>query len=72
MVTYVYDYPNGGTARFYIEGDYVIPVFGTQPAFWINGKYWYTTPPTGNPAFRVSGTLVYEDRVSRTPKYYYG
>ena len=36
--TYVYDYPNGGPARFYIEGDYVIPVFGTRPAFWINGE----------------------------------
>ena len=53
MVTYVYDYPNGGPARFYIEGDYVIPVFGTQPAFWINGEYWYPTPPTGNPS--ISG-----------------
>jgi hypothetical protein len=71
MVTYVYDYPNGGPARFYIEGDHVIPVFGTRPAFWINGGFWYPNPPTGNPAFRVSGTLVYEDRVSSTPKYYY-
>jgi hypothetical protein len=33
MVACVYDYPNDGPARFYIDGDYVIPVFGTQPAF---------------------------------------
>jgi hypothetical protein len=38
MTTYVYDYPSGGTASFYIDGDYVYPMSGTQPAFWINGN----------------------------------
>jgi hypothetical protein len=71
MVTYVYDYPNGGPARFYIEDDYVIPVFGTQPVFWINGEHC-PNPPTANRAFLVSGKLVYEDRISNTPKYYCG
>ena len=71
MMTYVYDYPIGGPARFYIDGDYVIPVYGTQPAFWINGNYWYPNPPTGIPAFRVAANLVYEDRASSTPKYYF-
>jgi hypothetical protein len=71
MMTYVYDYPIGGPARFYIDGDYVIPVYGTQPAFWINGNYWYPNPPNGIPAFRVAANLVYEDRASSTPKYYF-
>ena len=71
MMTYVYDYPIGGPARFYIDGDYAIPVYGTQPAFWINGNYWYPNPPTGIPAFRVAANLVYEDRASSTPKYYF-
>jgi hypothetical protein len=47
MVTYVYDYPNGGPARFYIEGDYVIPVFGTQPAFGSTGN-------TGTPILQLA------------------
>jgi hypothetical protein len=37
MTTYVYDHPSGSTARFYIEGEYVFPMSGTLPAFWING-----------------------------------
>ena len=37
MTTYVYDYPSGSTASFYIDGDYVYPMSGTQPAFWIMG-----------------------------------
>jgi len=60
MRTYVYDYPSGSTARFYIDGEYVIPMSGTQPAFWINGDHWYPNPPTGTPAFSVSGKYVYE------------
>ena len=55
MTTYVYDNPGGITARFYIDGDYVFPMSGEQPAFWINGDYWYPNPPTGSPAFWVSG-----------------
>jgi hypothetical protein len=69
MTTYVYDYPSG-TARFYIEGEYVFPVSGTLPAFWINGGYWYPNPPTGTPAFSVSGKFVYEHPASSTPRYY--
>ena len=33
MTSYVYDYPSGGAARFYIDGEYVFPLSGTQPAF---------------------------------------
>jgi hypothetical protein len=69
MTTHVYDYPSGSTARFYINGDYVYPMSGEQPAFWINGEHWYPNPPTGTPAFRVSGKFVYEQG-SDTPKYY--
>ena len=69
MTTYVYDHPSG-TARFYIDGDYVYPMSGTQPAFWINGDYWYPNPPTGTPAFSVSGKFVYERPASSTPRYY--
>ena len=31
MTTYVYDYPSGSTASFYIDGEYVFPMSGTQP-----------------------------------------
>jgi len=44
MTTYVYDYPSGSTASFHIDGEYVFPMSGTQPAFWINGDYWYHNP----------------------------
>jgi hypothetical protein len=67
--THVYDYPSGSTAKFYIYGDYVCPMSGLQPAFWINGEYWYPNPPTGTPAFSVSGKFVHEQG-SDTPKYY--
>jgi len=65
----VSNHESGSTARFYINGDYVYPVSGEQPAFWINGEYWYPNPPTGTPAFRVSGKFVYAQG-SDTPKYY--
>jgi hypothetical protein len=45
---------------------------GTQPAFWINGEYWYPNPPTGTPAFSVSGKYVYEHPASSKPRYYLG
>jgi len=70
MTTYVYDYPSGSTASFYIEGEYVFPMSGTLPTFWINGGYWYPNPPTGTPAFSVSGKYVYEYPASSTPRYY--
>ena len=44
MTTYVYDYPSGNTASFYIEGEYVFPMSGTLPAFWINGEYLVSQP----------------------------
>jgi hypothetical protein len=59
-----------GEERF--DGDYVFPMSGEQPAFWINGDYWYPNPPAGSPAFWVSGNLVYEHSASSTPKYYLG
>jgi hypothetical protein len=71
MTTYVYDYPDGTTAKFYINDDYVYPMSKEQAAFWINGEYWYPNPPTGTPAFRVSGKFVY-DPASDTPRYYLG
>jgi hypothetical protein len=72
MTTYVYDYPDGTTAKFYINDDYVYPMSKEQPAFWINGEYWYPNPPTGTPAFRVSGKFVYEHPASSQPRYYLG
>jgi hypothetical protein len=69
---YVYEYPDGTTAKLYINDDYVYPMSKEQPAFWINGEYWYPNPPTGTPAFRVSGKFVYEEGASDTPKYYLG
>jgi len=69
---HVYDYPSGGTARFYIQGDYVFPMSGLQPAYWINAGCWYPNPPTGKAAFRVSGTFVYEEGTAETPRYYLG
>jgi hypothetical protein len=38
MTTYVYEYPDGTTAKFYIKDDYVYPMSKEQPAFWINGN----------------------------------
>jgi hypothetical protein len=32
MATYVYDYPSGSTASFYIDGEYVFPMSGAAPA----------------------------------------
>lgn len=72
MKTYVYDYPDGTTAKFYIKDDYVYPMSKELPAFWINGEYWYANPPTGTPAFRVSGKFVYKHEASDTPTYYLG
>jgi hypothetical protein len=31
MATYVYDYPSGSTASFYIDGEYVFPMSGAAP-----------------------------------------
>jgi hypothetical protein len=67
MTTYVYDYPAGTTAKFYIKDDYVYPMSKEQPAFWINGNIGSATP-----AFRVSGKFVYEHRPSTQPTYYLG
>jgi hypothetical protein len=72
MKTYVYDYPDGTTAKFFIHDDYVYAMSGEQPAFWVNGGYWYPNPPTGDPAFSVKGKFVYEHPASSTPKYYLG
>ena len=70
--TYVFEYPDGTTAKFYIKDDYVYATSGEQPAFWINAGYWYPNPPTGKAAFRVSGNFVYEEGASETPRYYLG
>jgi len=40
-MTYVYDFPSGSGAKFYINGDYVYPMSGGEPAYWIKGEYWY-------------------------------
>jgi hypothetical protein len=68
--TNVYEHPDGTTAKFYIKDDYVYPMSGEQPAFWISAGCWYPNPPTGKAAFRVSGKLVYEEGDSDTPRYY--
>ncbi len=70
--TYVYDYPDGTAAKFYIKDEYVYPMSKEQPAFWINGEHWYPNPPTGTAAFRVSGKYVYKPEATETPTYYLG
>jgi hypothetical protein len=69
--TYVYEHPDGTTAKFYIKDDYVYAMSGEQPAFWISAGCWYPNPPTGKAAFRVWGKLVYEEGAA-DPKYYLG
>jgi hypothetical protein len=55
----------------WVRDDYVYATSKDQPAsFWINASCWYPNPPTGKPAFRVSGKLVYEEGAADTPKYY--
>jgi len=71
MKTIVYDYPDGTSAKFYIKDDYVYAMSKEQPAFWIHAGCWYPNPPTGKPAYRVSGKLVYEEGAPDTPKYYF-
>ena len=70
--TYVYEHPDGTTAKFYIKDDYVFAMSGEQPAFWISEGCWYPNPPTGKAAFRVWGKLVYEEGTAETPRYYLG
>ena len=59
MTTYVYDHPSGSTARL-----------GRSLLFGSTGDYWYPNPPTGTPAFSVSGKFVHEHPASSTPRYY--
>jgi hypothetical protein len=66
------DYPDGTTAKFYINDDYVHPMSKKRPAFWINGEYWYSNPPAGTPAFRASGKFVYEHAAAGQPRCYLG
>src|SRR5262249_49672328 len=68
-MTYVYDFPSGSGAKFYINGDYVYPIGGGQPAYWIEGEYWYDHPPSGTPVFWAKDRYVYEYPPSSTPKY---
>ena len=69
-MTYVCDFPSGSGAKFYINGDYVYPMGGGQPAYWIKGEYWYDHPPSGTPVFWAKDRYVYEYPPSSTPKYY--
>ena len=48
--TYVFEYPDGTTAKFYIKDDYVYAPSGEQPAFWINAGYWYPNPHASCPS----------------------
>ena len=60
MVTHVYDYPAGSSARFYINGDYAFPMSGAgQPAYWINGDFWYACPVAGTACW-VKGKYLHE------------
>jgi hypothetical protein len=65
-------YPDGTTAKFYINDDYVYPMSKKRPVFWINGEYCYSNPPTGTPAFRASGKFVYEHAAAGQPRCYLG
>jgi hypothetical protein len=58
MVKYVYDLPSSGSARFYIDGNYVYSFNGGQPIYFIHGDYWYAYP-SSVVLFYVSGGYVY-------------
>jgi hypothetical protein len=45
---------------------------GDAACFLDQREYWYPNPPTGTPAFSVSGKYVYEHPASSTPRYYLG
>jgi hypothetical protein len=70
-MTYVFDFPVSGAAKFYIKGNYVYTMNGGRPAYRINGEYWHSDAST-TPAFLAKDRYVYEYPPSSTPKYYLG
>jgi len=68
VTTYVYAFPSGG-AVFYIDCEYVYPMGGGQPAYWISNGYWYKMPPTGQAMFFADGKNIYP-MAGGSPKLY--
>ena len=70
-MTYVYDFPSGGAAKFYINGNHVYSMSGGKPAYLIKGEHWYNAS-SGTPVFWAKDRYVYSYPPSSHPRYYLG
>ena len=69
MTTYVYDHPSGSTGRFLHRRRVCVSNVRGTASFLDQWRILVSQPPTGTPAFWVSGSLVYEQHpASSTPK----